>query len=79
VSRRDPYLTLEDREFMSIQTEYAKAMMTVSGPSEELIERRRRALHKSNASSLPWFCHRCKVEVKQLRCPHCGKAVREKS
>jgi predicted RNA-binding protein with PUA domain len=26
-----------------------------------------------------WFCHRCKVEVYQLRCPICGKTRREKS
>jgi hypothetical protein len=28
---------------------------------------------------LPWFCEKCKVEVKALRCPHCGKSRLEKS
>ncbi len=25
-----------------------------------------------------WFCEKCKVEVYQTRCPHCGKSEKEK-
>lgn len=24
-----------------------------------------------------WYCDQCHIEVRQLRCPHCGKTKRE--
>lgn len=31
----------------------------------------------ANKSQQSWYCHRCAVEVYQLRCQHCGKTKRE--
>lgn len=26
-----------------------------------------------------WYCHKCAVEVRQVRCKYCGKSAREKT
>ena len=41
-----------------------------------------RAIQKKHKVKIPgvksWYCDRCHVEVRQLRCVHCGKSEREK-